>query len=63
MFANVQRGDSGLSNIIAVAALLVLYVASAGLMWKSYREGGKQAGEPGCHIACMSLAKKSASRG
>ena len=54
MFTN-QRGSAGLGSIIGVAALIALYLASAGLLWKSYREGGTRENS-GCQVACRPAA-------
>ena len=62
MFAN-QRGNAGLGNIIAVAALVGLYLATAGMMWKSYREGGTGASGARCEVACRQVVAKSPSHG
>lgn len=62
MFAN-QRGSAGLGSIIGVAAVAALYLASAGLMLKTYREGGSPKGENVCQVACHPKVVKSGSRG
>ena len=40
MFRNARRGSSGLGALVAVAVIIAGYLGTAGLMWKSYRDGG-----------------------
>ena len=49
MFSS-QRGNAGLFGILGVAALMALYLASAGLFLKAYREGGASA-HSSCQVA------------
>lgn len=62
MFAN-QRGNAGLGSIIAVAVLGALYLASAGLLLKTYREGPDPAVTHGCQVVCRPSAVKSPTHG
>ncbi len=61
MFTN-QRGSAGLGSIIGVAALVALYLVSAGLLWKTYREGGTGATSSG-QVAHSQPIQKSPTRG
>lgn len=61
MFTN-QRGSAGLGSIIGVAALVALYLASAGVLWKAYREGGTSV-TSGCQVACSQPILKTPARG
>ncbi len=61
MFTN-QRGNAGLAGIIGVGVLMAMYLASAGLLVKAYREGGTADTSSGCQVTCRQT-QKSASRG
>lgn len=58
MFAN-QRGSSGLGGIVAVALLIAMYLGSAGVMFKAYREGGasNHVNAPDCQLVCRPAAE------
>lgn len=43
MFANQRRARSGQGTLAAVAAIIVLWLAGAGVFLKVYREGGAPA--------------------
>lgn len=55
MFANQRRGSAGLGSIGAVAAVMVLWLISTGVLVKSYREGGLSRLPEGstCQMVCQ----------
>ena len=54
MFRNERRrGATGLGGIIAVALIVAAYLATAGLMVKSFTDGGETAGvNAKCVLVC-----------
>jgi hypothetical protein len=51
MFSNQRRGTVGLGGLAAVALVLLGFLASAGLLAKTYREGGLDP-HPACEVVC-----------
>ena len=52
MFRNT-RGSSGIGALVAVAVIIASYLTTAGLMWKSYRDGGAtEADAARCELVC-----------
>lgn len=62
MFTTNQRGTAGLGTIIGIAALIALYFAGAGLLWKTYREGGNATGTD-CQLVCHQPVMKTSTNG
>ena len=60
MFANQRRGTAGLGSIAAVAAVLVGWLIGAGVMLKSYREGGASVlpANGTCQVVCPGVHVK-----
>lgn len=52
MFQNSRRGNTGLASIIAVALVLLAWVASAGVLVKVYREGASSPTAAACEVVC-----------
>jgi hypothetical protein len=53
MFANQRRGTAGLGSITGVALVALLWLISATVMLKTYREGGAVAAPSGaCELVC-----------
>ena len=54
MFANQRRGSAGLGSIAAVAAVIVVWLLSTGVMVRSWQEGGHFK-DPGttCQLVCQ----------
>lgn len=51
MFRNQRHGASGLGAILGVTLVLAGFLATTGLLIKSYREGG-QLTQTGCELVC-----------
>ena len=61
MFANERRGSAGLGSIGAVAAVMVAWVISTGVLYKSFREGGlsRLPANSTCQVVCPGSELKS----
>lgn len=56
MFANQRRGTAGLGSIGGVAAVLVAWLITTGVMVKTYSEGGSLPSMPDgstCKLVCQ----------
>lgn len=58
MFAT-QRSESGFTSIGAVGVILVAWLIGAGVMLKTYREGGASRfpADSTCQVVCQGVAK------
>ena len=59
MFTNQRRGTAGLGSIGAVAAVMVAWLISTGVLVKAYREGATSRMPAGttCELVCGSPLK------
>lgn len=59
MFANQRRGSAGLGSIGAVAAVMVAWLVSTGVLVKAYREGAASRFPEGgtCQSVCQGAWK------
>ena len=60
MFANQRRGSAGLGSIGAVAAVMVAWLISTGVLVKVYREGAFSKIPAGstCELVCQASPLK-----
>ena len=61
MFANQRRGSAGLGAIVAVAIVVVSWIAGTGLLVKVYRDGGVNSLRSQCELVCRGAEKGGAS--
>jgi hypothetical protein len=60
MFANQRRGSTGTESIVAVALVLLAWLAGTGLLVKTYSEGGTGADQDRCEVVCRGGARAGA---
>jgi hypothetical protein len=60
MFANQRRGSAGMESIVAVALVLLGWIAATGLLLKTYREGGVDSLQDRCEVVCRGADKTGA---
>ena len=60
MFANQRRGSTGMGSLVAVAVVLVAWLAGTGLLVKVYQQGGSESLPDRCEVVCRGGASAGA---
>ncbi len=57
MFSNQRRGSTGMGSLVAVALVLLGWIAGTGLLVKVYQDGGSEEAQDRCEVVCRGAAK------